>query len=512
MKKILSLAVLTIIFLNGFSQSGQNVFNESIIHEIRITFTDVNFWDSLTTHYDNYLNNGAPKTYMMGVVSIDGVQMDSVGIRQKGFFSNWGSGTSLKKPLKIDFKEFVNHKFDGLKKLNLANGYGDPTIMRDALAYHFFRKAGLPAPRTAYAKVYLNNTYWGLYCMVEQIDSEFLEDWYPNDPDGNLYKCINNTNLDWQGSNWNNYSDEFALKTNKTANINTRFIDFVNKVNNTPANNFKDSLNSILETDAYFSVLAGDVLMYNWDSYYEHGRNFYMYQKPLNNKFNWIPWDYNLAFSNTSTDIIVDYSGAMATPKPLVKKAQNDTQLRQKYFNRMCHMLNYFSLDSLESYIDITATKIRPALNLDPNKFFTIQNFDGAIINDITINGQWGLEQIPGLKSFISGRKSTVVGQLNTYGYNCGFGVGIEDEEKNELGWKIFPNPLYNKELTIKRSGDSGVEVGVVIYSALGELVYNKKHQFQNEIKIDLGAYRSGLYIVKISENNEFITKRVIKE
>ena len=35
--------------------------------------------------------------------------------------------------------------------------------------------------------------------------------------------------------------------------------------------------------------------MNNWDSYIEHGRNFYLYHEPVSDLFFWIPWDYNLA-------------------------------------------------------------------------------------------------------------------------------------------------------------------------------------------------------------------------
>jgi spore coat protein CotH len=48
-------------------------------------------------------------------------------------------------------------------------------MMRDVLAYKFMRDAGISAPRTAYVKLYLNNTYWGLYIMVEEIDKNFIE-------------------------------------------------------------------------------------------------------------------------------------------------------------------------------------------------------------------------------------------------------------------------------------------------------------------------------------------------
>lgn len=495
---------------NLFAQSGQNVFDESFVHEVRVTFTEPNFWDTLSTNYNNTLNSGAPKVYLIASVEIDGIVVDSVGVRQKGFFSNWGAGSSSKKPLKIDFKEFKNQKFDGLKKINLANGFADPTIMRDALAYHFMRKAGVKAPRTAYAKVYLNNTYWGLYCMVEQVDSEFLEDNYPNS-EGNLYKCINNTNLEWQGSNWVSYSDEFALKTNEMANNNTRFIDFVDIVNNTPATNFKDSIENILNVSLYLKILAADVLMYNWDSYYEHGRNFYMYLNPKNNKFNWIPWDYNLAFSSFSTNIIIDYPSPFMNEKPLVKNSQDNTDLRQEYFDKICQtLLTDFNIASLEGYIDSTAALIRPALDLDVNKFYTIQDFDAAIVNDVLVNGPFGLETSKGLKPFLGERMTTVMNELSQYNFNCI--LGVDDLTKNQLKTTIYPNPFYDRGFTIDIDTDDQVPVNISVYNVLGKLVYNQNYKAVNKIDVDLDNANSGLYLVKIKQGNKSTTKRVIRE
>ena len=210
--------------------NGTEMFDESYVHEIRVTFEQENFWDSLEYYYAQYNDGLADKQYMIASVEIDGTIVDSVGVRQKGYFSNWGS-EGLKEPLKIDFAEYVDGKrYDGLKKINLQNGFQDPSMMRDALAYKFMRDAGVAAPRSSYAKVYLNDTYWGLYVVVEQVDNKFVKNWFENN-DGNLFKCINNTSLKWQGSSQTAYEDEFALKTNEELDNWDHFIELVDKIN-----------------------------------------------------------------------------------------------------------------------------------------------------------------------------------------------------------------------------------------------------------------------------------------
>ena len=97
---------------------------------------------------------------------IDGVEIDSVGVRIKGLTSVLG----MYPPFKLDFNEYVSgQKFDGLKKLNLNNSFTDGTKQRDRLAYQLYRDAGIPAPRTAYAEVYINDEFIYVYLLVSTL-------------------------------------------------------------------------------------------------------------------------------------------------------------------------------------------------------------------------------------------------------------------------------------------------------------------------------------------------------
>jgi len=63
----------------------------------------------------------------------------------------------------------------------------DVTRIREALAFSIFRAAGVPASRTAFAKVYLtvadkhDKTYVGLYTLIEPVDKTFLKDHFKSD-------------------------------------------------------------------------------------------------------------------------------------------------------------------------------------------------------------------------------------------------------------------------------------------------------------------------------------------
>jgi len=49
--------LLTFLFISSFSanaQVGDEVFDNSFIHEIRLSFSEPEYWDTLTTRYDEF--------------------------------------------------------------------------------------------------------------------------------------------------------------------------------------------------------------------------------------------------------------------------------------------------------------------------------------------------------------------------------------------------------------------------------------------------------------------------
>jgi len=292
---------LFFIVFNTLMAQGELIFDDSYVHEVRVTY-DGNIWEKLTS---NYIANYPDVPYIMADAMIDGIQIDSIGIRQKGFSSNFGSN-GVKKPLKIDFNHYVGgKKYDGLKKINMNNGFGDPAIQRDKLCYNILDKAGVDASRSSYARVYLNDVYWGLYLLVEQVDRIFIKKNFGNNS-GNLFKNMGNSALEWLGSDTTSYQQIFELKTDNNDRAWSDFVNFIDILNNSNDDDFKEAIAEVFDVDLYMKVLAVDVATGNWDSYIEHGRNFYLYQDAESEKFNWVPWDYNFALGGTFEPIPIE--------------------------------------------------------------------------------------------------------------------------------------------------------------------------------------------------------------
>ena len=97
--------------------------------------------------------------------------MPNVGIRSRGN----GSRSGFKPGLRVDIDRYSStQKFLGMKSFVLRNNTQDPSQLHEWLSMLFFRRMGLPASREAFARLFVNNQYAGLYTIVESVDKSFL--------------------------------------------------------------------------------------------------------------------------------------------------------------------------------------------------------------------------------------------------------------------------------------------------------------------------------------------------
>jgi len=141
-------------------------------------------------------------------VYFEGNFYDGVFMRRRGSGrSDATTGVALaskdweKRKFKLDFDARV-FRFDAkqrkVEEINLQSHYQEPgeeTYMREPLASFIFQKAGVPVALTKYVSLRLNNAPYGLYSMVEQVDSTFLKR-NQLDSKGSMYKAVN-----WKYSN-----------------------------------------------------------------------------------------------------------------------------------------------------------------------------------------------------------------------------------------------------------------------------------------------------------------------
>src|SRR5690554_99250 len=119
-------------------------------------------------------------------VTIDGVAMEDVVVRKKGYI---GSLSPSIPSLKLDFNDLWDGRtYQNNKGLTLNNNRQDPSNARQCLAYEQFRQAGIAAPRCNYARVRVNGEDLGIFTNVEPIKKPFLARAFGDD-EGNQYEA-----------------------------------------------------------------------------------------------------------------------------------------------------------------------------------------------------------------------------------------------------------------------------------------------------------------------------------
>jgi DNA-directed RNA polymerase specialized sigma24 family protein len=225
----------------------------------------------------------------------------NVAVRVKG---NFGSLCTPKRSFKLDLNKLTKgQKLAGLDELTFNNLVWDYSCLHEALGYEFFRDAGVPAPRTAYAWLAASVTdRWqqkpfGLYLMLEPVDDEFAAErfGFENTP---VFKPVTYDLFEHLGEDWPAYAPTYDLKTEATYRQKQRIIDFARLVSSATDAEFAAELGDFLDLDEFARFLAGLVLLSSYDGILADGQNFYMYLHPRSNKFGFIPWDLDSAWGH----------------------------------------------------------------------------------------------------------------------------------------------------------------------------------------------------------------------
>jgi len=546
--------ILMFIILSAYCSYAQNAgdtfFTGIKVHTIKLYFDQPNYWDSLTTYYTQ-----GNEQYMVAKVVIDGTELDSCGARLKGNSSY--SHPNNKKPMKIDFNEYRDdQKYDGLKGLFLNNCYSDPSFIREKMHLDFCKNAGIAAPRGTFAFIYINDSVWGLYSIVEPVDKKFLSTHF-NNKGGNLYKAVDAFGGDgggngggggnpgggpgggnpgggqtsqvlsdfaFYGDSVSNYTSRYELKTDDSATPWTDLVSVIDVLNS--SSNMATDLPQKVNMESIYKGMGTDILFASLDSYVESGRNFYVYFNESTQKMEWIIWDTNMSFggysggnNNTTAETLsITYVNSTAS-RPLISKVYGNSTLKTEYLKTFADMFSsYFVPATLLEHADSIAAVIRPYVELDSRKQYTLAQFDTNIKSDVSVsgggNGQGGGQQrIPGIESFITARQASVKTQLANAGV-----LDVKEQTTSSIPavFKLaqnYPNP-FNPTTTIGFSIPQSGNVTLKIYNVLGRevaaLVNGYKNAGNYSVNFDGSKLSSGVYFYELKSGKYSNTKKLL--
>lgn len=397
-----------IIFVAG-SVSGQGLYDAGHITEIRITFTQSD-WDAILDEY--YLANQDQR--LLATVSVNGTLFDSCGVQFKG--NSTYSPNNAKNPLNIKLDYIKKQNFQGWETLKLANGKNDPSFLREVVSYELLRNY-TEAPLSNYARVYINDTYYGMFSSSESIDGDFQERYlYAND-DNLRVKC-NPLSVQGDGSSLKYYGDDstkyYRYYEMKSDHGWGQLVDFCKNLAQNPAD-----IESYLDIDRAIWMLAFNNVVVNLDSYTGPFRQNYYLVRDDSGRIKPVIWDLNMsfgAFSNISPgggggnalknmQQLNPYLRENDSGWPLLKTILADPTYRRMYIAHCKTILE----EQIESGLYAQRAQyfqdlIKADVELDKNSTYTYQNFLKNLTSSVTSGGGGGMGSFCGITELMNTR------------------------------------------------------------------------------------------------------------
>jgi len=270
------------------------------------------FWGLVNHRLEVFLEDGAddslrqdPFRYVHADIVIDGVEYGDVGFRVKGgygSFREWGTGE--KNAFILDMNLFVDGQdHQGMNKLVVNNMVQDPSFLHEYTGYSLFRELGLPASRTSFSEVRIDDRKMGLYTFIEPNDAnDFLEDHFGND-DGDVYEGAYGADL-WQLAMW-----EMDHDNGEDTELNHLY-NLVNALDAIPPDTDPyPTLQEHFDMPAYVLFAATELYMGHWDGY-AWTTNNYKIHRDEDGLWTFIPWGLDQTFG----DWLGDRAGVLPEP------------------------------------------------------------------------------------------------------------------------------------------------------------------------------------------------------
>jgi hypothetical protein len=359
---------------------------------------------------------------------IDGEEYSEVGARFKGnsSFNRATRSESTKLPWNIKLNHEVKKQSlpDGQQKIKLANVFGDPSFLREVLAYDLARNY-MPAPLANFCKVYVNDEYIGLYTNTEAVDDEFVKKYF-DEEDGIFVKC---DPPDWDKESPGNCPEgEHAslMYLGPDSSCYHRFYELESDagwkelIRLAQTLETGEDIEKWLNVDMALWMHAFNNAIVNLDSY--SGllcHNYYLY-RDASGRFYPLIWDMNLAFGGFRLD--GEQKGSLSNQqmmelspflhikndkRPLIKNLLMQPRYRKWYIAHLKTLFEeHFENGKLLERAKELEQFVRYYVQTDKNQLYTFEDYQKNQIETVEVDGL----KVIGLEELIKGRTDYLAG------------------------------------------------------------------------------------------------------
>ncbi len=375
---------------------------------------------------------GVEFDYVKADLELAGQKFTNVAVRYKGNGTWMMSQGQLKRSLKVDLNEFVKgQKIAGISKLNFHNAVTDGSWMNEVLSHRFYADAGVPAPRTAYAKVYVtvpgkhDRQYLGLYSLVENIDDNFTKDRFGSSK-GAIFKPVTPELFGDLGDNWENYKQTYDPKDEPSAADAQRVIAFAKLVSHASDEEFAAKLPEYFDLDQFARYMAATVWLSTLDSILGIGQNYYMYLDHKSRKFQFFPWDLDHSFGQFFLMGSQDQRNELSIHKPwrgqirFLDRVFKVEAFKELYLARIKEINETIGQpERISKQVDQVAAAIRPAVKDESEE--KLARFDKIVAGETVQPGGFGggpgprgpmMQGVIPIKGFVAARSKSIAAQV----------------------------------------------------------------------------------------------------
>jgi hypothetical protein len=256
-------------------------------------------------------------------ISSDGVDTKvryRVGVRHRGAGSRGWNPPNLRVNIPSDTR------WNGVAALNLNTRYTHSQLAGSVLS----RKSGVPSEEAIAVQFRENGVnlassgfpMYGSYMHLEELDTDFAQNHFPLDPNGNVYRCSRpGGDLSYRGTNGQTYiNNGYSKQSNASENDWSDLVNLTFVLNNTPDSEYAAAVRRVADVQEWARYFAMMVLIgYNETSIGSDGSpdDFSMYRGVNDPRFLLLPHDHD-------TDL-GQGDNPMPTTSPIFRATANAT-------------------------------------------------------------------------------------------------------------------------------------------------------------------------------------------
>ncbi len=397
-------------------------------------------------------------------MEFEGESFKDVAVRYKGNGTFMESRASLKRSLKVDLNKHVKgQKLAGVSTLNLHSNVTDASWMNEPLSYRLYRDAGVPSPRTAYARVFVTvpgkfeKQYLGLYSLVEDVSkSPFCEENFGTKK-GAIFKPVTPNLFSDLGEDWAKYNQTYDPKDDLSEKESKRVIEFCRLVTKADDTEFAAKVADYVELDAFARYMAVTVWLSTIDSILSVGQNYHLYLHPKTNQFQFIPWDLDHSFGQFPIGVSQEQRENLSIQKPwrgqnrFFERIFKVEAFKQLYLSRIAEFnQTLFKPERFAEQVDELAATIRTAVKEESEE--KLARFEKAVAGEPLEGRSFGPgapagQPIKPIKTFVKVRAQSVSDQVagKSEGVTLDAAPGRPGGRPGGFGAGTFIGPLFMK-------------------------------------------------------------------